>query len=148
MDEFPSIRHAIDLLKAMEANSSFGAGATPILTTDFLSRIESASPAAPNLSEDDTGASWGHHQFTNGTMTIKSVLTSWESVGSTAMARKLIAAGIKTCKVARHICFNNGISTSSYLADAYLSNVIGQLWDLWIAAGGVSLTEPQFTLLC
>jgi hypothetical protein len=115
--------------------------------TDFLSRIESASPAAPNLSEDDAGASWGHHQFTSRTMTIKSILTSWESVGSTAMACKLIAAGIKTCKVAHHICFNNGISTSSYLADAYLSNIVGQLWDLWIAVGGVSLTEPQFTLL-
>jgi hypothetical protein len=147
VDEFPSIQHAIDLLKAMEANSSFRAGATPILMTDFLSRIESASPAAPDLSEDDTGASWGHHQFTSGTMTIKSVLTSWESVRSTAMACKLIAAGIKTCKVTRHICFNNGISTSSYLADAYLSNMVDQPWDLWIAAGRVSLIEPQFTLL-
>jgi hypothetical protein len=128
----------------MEANPNFRAGTTPILTTNFLSRIESASPSAPDLSEDDTGISWGHHQFTSGSMTIKSILTSWESVGSTVMARKLIAAGIKTCKVACHICFDNSITTSSYLADAYLSNMVDQLWDVWTAAGGVSITKNVY----
>jgi hypothetical protein len=141
LDKFPSIRHAINLLKVMEANPNFRAGTTLILTTNFLSRIESASPSAPDLSEDDTGISWGHHQFTSRSMTIKSILTSWESVGSTVMAGKLIAAGIKTCKVARHICFDNGITTSSYLADAYLSNMVDQLWDMWTAAGRVSITK-------
>jgi hypothetical protein len=90
MDKFSSIQHAINLLKVMEANSSFRTGATLILTTNFLSRIENASPTASDLSEDDTGASWGHHQFTSRTMTIKSVLTFWKSVRSTAIACKLI----------------------------------------------------------
>jgi hypothetical protein len=140
VDEFPSIENAIDLLKAMEANPNFRAGTMLILTTNFLSRIKNASPAAPDFSEDDTGISWGHHQFTSGSTTTKSVFTSWESVRSTVIACKLITTRIKTCKVACHICFNNGIITSSYLADAYLSNMVDQLWDVWTTAGGVSLT--------
>jgi hypothetical protein len=121
----------------MEAHPNFQVGATPPLTTNFLLRIENLKPTDPSLSEDDTGASWGHYQFTSGSMTIKSVIQSWDCVGSTMMACKLIAAAVKTCKVARHICFEQNIKTTSFLADAYLSNLINELYDVWVKAGGV-----------
>lgn len=122
----------------MEAHPDFQVGTTPPLTVNFLSRIQDSNPTDPSLSEDDTGPSWGHHQFTSGTMTIKSVIRSWDDIGSTTMACKLIAAAVKTCKVARHICFEQKINTSSFLADAYLSNLIDELCDVWVKAGGVS----------
>jgi hypothetical protein len=134
------MHRGIDLLNAMEAHPNFGPGPTPTLTSDFLARIENADPADPNLSEDDTGSCWGHYQFTSGSMRITSVIQSCDSVRSTAVACKLIAAAIKTCKVARHICFERGINTTSFLADAYLSNLIDELCGVWVKAGGVSLT--------
>lgn len=76
-------------------------------------------------------------------MTIKSVIRSWDCVGTTTIACKLIAAGIKTCRVARHICFEQNINTLSYLADVYLSNLIDQLADVW-AETGVSFFFQYF----
>ena len=131
----------------MEAQADFRAGPTPSLTTSFLSRLENSAPNDPSLSEDDTGPSWGHHQFTSGNMTIKSVIQSWDCVGTTTIARKLIAAAVKICKVARHICFEQNINTTSFLADAYLSNLIDELCDVWVGAGGVSLFIIFFFLL-
>ena len=121
----------------MEEDVAFKHGPTPTLTMDFLSRIENADPYVADLSEDDSGPSWGHSQFTSGNMTLTSVLQSWESIGSTEMACHLIAASIKTCKVARHICFEQKITTGSYLSDAYLQNLVEVLWTLWKKAGGV-----------
>jgi hypothetical protein len=146
--EFPSICCGIDLLRAMEAHPDFGAGTTPILMSTFLSRIENSDPADPILSEDDTGSSWGDYQFTSGSMRIKSVIQSWECVGSTATACKFIAAALKTCKVARQICFEQKINATSFLADTYLSNLIDELYDVWVKAGGVlSLTTIFATVL-
>jgi hypothetical protein len=145
--EFPSICRGIDLLRAMEVHPDFGAGTMPILTSTFLSRIENLDPADPNLSEDDTRSSWGHYQFTSRSMRIKSVIQSWECVGSTAIACKLIAAALKTCKVAHHICFEQKINATSFLADAYLSNLIDELYDMWVKAGGISLTTIFATVL-
>jgi hypothetical protein len=122
----------------MEAQPDFQVRPTPSLTTDFLSRLEKTSPVDPGISEDDTGPSWGHYQFTSGSMTIKTVVRSWDCVGMTNMACKLISAAVKICKVARHICFEQNINTTSYLADVYLSNLIDELSDVWVKAGGVS----------
>lgn len=127
----------------MEAQANFRPGPTPSLTTTFLSRLENSTPTDPGLSEDDNGASWGHYQYTGGSMTIKSVIRSWDCVGTTTIACKLIAAGIKTCRVARHICFEQNINTLSYLADVYLSNLIDQLADVW-AETGVSFFFQYF----
>jgi hypothetical protein len=131
----------------MEVHPNFGAGTMPILMCDFLSRIKNSDPADPNLSEDNTRSSWGHYQFTSGSMRIKSVIQSWECVGSTAIACKLIAAAIKTCKVARHICFKQNINTTSFLADDYLLILINELCDMWVKAGGVSSTIIFATIL-
>ncbi|KAF8218510.1 hypothetical protein L208DRAFT_1373938 [Tricholoma matsutake] len=130
LDDFPSIPRATDLLSTMEENVAFKRGPTLMLTMDFLSQVENADPYVADLSEDDSGPSWGHSQFTSGNMTLTSVLQSWESIGSTETACRLIAASIKTCK----------ITTGSYLSDAYLQNLIEVLWTLWKKAGGVRWT--------
>ena len=131
----------------MQANPSFKRGATPTPTDEFIARIENADPTAPDISEDDHGSSWGHLQFTGGSMTVTSVLTTWGCVGNTETACRLIAAAIKTCKVARHICFEQNVTTSSYLSDAYLQNSIEVLWKLWNDAGGVCISASyKFSL--
>jgi len=71
--------------------------------SNFLSWIENTDPGDPSLSKDDTGSCWGHYQFTSGGMRITSVMQSWDCVRGTAVACKLIAAAIKTCKVTCHI---------------------------------------------
>lgn len=95
----------------------------------FLERIESADPNSPELSEDDLGQCWGHWQFASGGMTCTTVLTSWDTIGTTT-ARRLIAAAIKTCKVARYICDERNITPLSYLSDSYLQNLVDLLWNL------------------
>lgn len=105
--------------------------------TAFLDRIQQADPNSPEVEEDDTNESWGHQQFTAGCMTISSVLQSWASVGNAETACKLISATIKTCKVARQVCFKRGKAPRSYLSDSYLENLGDRLWTLWQDAGGV-----------
>jgi hypothetical protein len=104
----------------------------------FLNRVEGFDPNAPDIAEDDNNAGWGHYQFTSGALTCANVLTSWQDIGNTDVACRLIAAAIKTCKVARHLCFSRNIHPNSYLSDAYLTRVIDLLWTSWNDAGGAS----------
>ncbi|TFK17497.1 hypothetical protein FA15DRAFT_710733 [Coprinopsis marcescibilis] len=97
---------------------------------DFISRIETADPNSPTLSEDDKDAGWGHYQFTE--------------VGDCATAYRLIAAALKTCRVARFVCTDRKLmDVKSYLSDMYLDLLIEQLWDLVkdIAIGGTPEKE-------
>ncbi len=99
----------------------------------FIERIESADLTAPDIDEDDTNISWGHSQFTAGSMTCTTVLKTWSEVGDTQTAYRLIAASLKTCLVACHLCFTNKVavpSSSSYLSDSYLQEVVRILWEL------------------
>ncbi|GBE83672.1 hypothetical protein SCP_0507270 [Sparassis crispa] len=123
----PSIENLIDALSSSHPDL--------ISVITFIERIENADPNSPDLSEDDLGTAWGHYQFTAGSMTSSSTLVSWDGIGSEA-ARRLIAASIKTCKVARHVCFVSGIKMNAYLSDAYLETTVEILWRLWKAAGG------------
>ena len=75
--------------------------------------------------------SWGHMQFTSGGLTCSSVLVSWPAVGNVSTAFQLLAAAIKTAKVARQLCFTKGVSTESYLADACIQNIVELLWTCW-----------------
>lgn len=109
----------------------------------FLERIEKADPNDTTIDEDNKGVGWGHHQFTGGSMTCSSVMKSWEDIGNTDTARKLIAAAIRTCKVARYICEQTKITAMSYISDTYLERVIETLWDLWKVAGAVSRSSPK-----
>jgi hypothetical protein len=130
--EFASIAHSAELLEKLEALIALD-GRNPTSSDNviaFLDRIENADPDASDLSDDDKDASWGHHQFTAGSMRIASVLVDWQAVGSTSVAFQLIAAAVKTCRVARHLCFKKSIDCSSFLSDNYLELLVERLWNL------------------
>jgi len=121
----------------MESFPDFKVGKSSDDFVAFLSRIKNLDPNEPGLSEDDLDACWGHYQFTGGRLICSAVLTSWDAVGGCESACDLIAAALKMCKVARHLCFERNIEATSYLSDIYLENVVSKLWDLWKSGGGV-----------
>jgi hypothetical protein len=125
----------MNLLKALEDETAPQPIEPSANVAAFLERIETADPNAPDISEDDTNSCWGHYQFTAANIRCSTVLTSWDEVGTTT-ARKLIAAALKTCKVARLICFKHSIEPASYLSDAYLENLVELLWTLKQKAAG------------
>lgn len=140
--DFPHIKAASDLLDSMKACPDFRAAAPSADLKNFLERIETADPNDNAIDEDNKGVSWGHHQFTAGSLTCGSVMKSWEDIGNTNTARKIIAAAIRTCKIARHVCEKLKITTTStsYISDTYLERVIEILWDLWKVAGAPTVT--------
>jgi hypothetical protein len=120
---------------SMQSNPTFADRPPSDPVVALLTRIQDADPNSPELSEDDTDANWGHYQFSG---SFRTVLSTWSSVGSNSTARKLIAATIKTCKVAHHLCYERGIHPTSYVSDAYLNELVERLWTLWKEAGGVN----------
>jgi len=125
-----------DLLEAMALNPAFCEAPSSPDILEFIQRIESANPNAPDLDEDQLGQNWGHNQLTSGSLTCSNVLKSWELIGSVRIASQVIAVIIKTCKVARHLCLTSGISPSTYLADAFLRNAFEMIWKAWKDAKG------------
>lgn len=124
------IEHLDTLSNRPSGPALAGAGVPSPDVLSFLARIEGADPNAPGLSEDDIDAGWGHYQFTAASLTVQSTLTSPEAVGDTITALRLIAAAIKTCKVAREMCRRHHISPTSFLSDMYLDRVVETLWEL------------------
>ncbi len=98
-------------------------------------------------SDDNLDANWGHHQFTAGSMTITTTLNDWSNIGGVEFAQKIIAATIRTCKIARQLCFAKKILTKSYLTDCYLENIVGTIWNAWKTTGRVKL-PPKILISC
>ena len=90
----------------------------------FLDCIETTDPNSSDLSENNSNASWGHYQFTAGGQTISTVLTLWKSVRNTLIAQQLLAAALKTFKVAWHVCFEWAVEPLSFLSDVYIQLVL------------------------
>ena len=111
----------------------------------LLNQLDAADPDAPDVSEDDANENWGHAQFTAGSLTIRSALVDWEVVGSTSTAFELIAAAIRTCKVARAVCVARGRPATAYLADTYLELLFEQLELCW---KGAQVSINQFNSPC
>lgn len=95
----------------------------------YVSRIEDAEPSLEEYGQDNMGANWGHHQLTAGGLTYTNVLVSWDSVGSLTHIARLIAAILKTCRVARLLCRELN-PQPSFIADIYLKNIVEHLWEL------------------
>ena len=140
-DEFsqfsPSIPYANELLAALEystSNSIKGFSETP--SSDALAFLEGIEDADPNSDffdaddDDNNNGGWGHYQFTSGGRTIKNTLSTWAVVGSVLFASKLLAATLRTCKVARHLCEIRNRSISSYTSNAYLAILVEHLWEI------------------
>lgn len=141
LTDFPRISCAEDLLQSMKNHPTFIDNPPSNDVVAFLNRIENADPNSADIQDDDTNANWGHHQFTAASLTCSTVLDSLENIGSTEIACRLIASAIRTCKIARHLCFKRQVKTESYLSDAYLENLVERLWALWRASGGVIITS-------
>ncbi|KAJ3513008.1 hypothetical protein NLJ89_g3197 [Agrocybe chaxingu] len=105
----------------MELNINFGEGNVSADMQSFLSRIESTDPNSLDVSEDETNTNWGHWQLTS---------------GGCPTACRLIAASVKTCKVARQLCVERKISATSFISDIYLQHIVSWLWELWREADG------------
>ncbi|KAJ3476910.1 hypothetical protein NLI96_g10825 [Meripilus lineatus] len=127
---------ASDVLSSMKMSPSFSTGEPSPSALELLNNIQSADPHPDLYSEDDHGASWGHAQYTSGSLTLTTVLLSWASLGSVDTALRFIAAGAQTVKMAKHICFVDNLPDSSPLALRYLQNTLELIWSHWKAAGG------------
>jgi hypothetical protein len=122
----------------MEINPTFSNVPMADAVKHFIDGIQSADPLSSDFDEDDLGVSWGHRQFQGW----NAKLSSWDAIGSPENACCLVAAVIKTCRVARELCRDLEAKnlakgyTTSYLSDMYLEQITERLWDLWKAAGG------------
>lgn len=140
--EHPSIKIAVDFLMALQGNPAFPDRPPSTNFTEFLSRLENAQPCVETYTEDDMGQGWGHVQYNGGNLKCSTVLDSWDSVGSPQNACQLIAAGIKTCRTARHLCQDQD-PQPSYLADAYLQEAIELMWKHYQEAIKVCLVSKK-----
>ncbi|TFY74282.1 hypothetical protein EWM64_g9730 [Hericium alpestre] len=141
--DYPSIPFANDLLSAMQKGSPHPISEPSDDMIHYIHRVETADPNNSDLSEDDTDAGWGHYQYTTGGCTASTVLTTWQAIGSIATACRLIAVAIKTCKVARHLCFVHQVNATSFLSDAYLAEIVAQLWVLWKSVHEITPAQAQ-----
>ncbi|KAG5649733.1 hypothetical protein H0H81_002262 [Sphagnurus paluster] len=106
----------VQLLDAMLAKSDLMPSLPPLAQLkDLLTQIETADPANPLFSEDDINT----HDVT------------WNNIGSIDITCRLLAACIKTCKVAWFLCFEKNITASGYVADHYLQTIVENLWKDW-----------------
>ncbi|KAH9163396.1 hypothetical protein EDB89DRAFT_2078867 [Lactarius sanguifluus] len=130
-NDFSTVPDSADLLRAMHNATDCETRKPSNDVAALLDQLDSADPDAPDVDNDDSNENWGHVQFTVGGLTIWSALVDWESVGSTSTAFKLIAATVRTCKVARVLCTARGQSSTTYLADNYLELLFEQLQRCW-----------------
>ncbi|KAF5309664.1 hypothetical protein D9611_014040 [Ephemerocybe angulata] len=98
---------------------------------EYTVRIETADPNSATYSEEETNIGWGHYQFTAGDLKISTVLTSWKAVGAVSIAHRLLAAALRTCRVARYLCYHRKVSDAGgYISDMYLGLLVDALWGL------------------
>lgn len=144
-NDFPTVAGALDLLQAMQDATGIEAREPSVDVAMLLDRLEQADPDLMDTDADDSNESWGHTQFTAGGVTIRSALVDWEAVGGTSTAFKLIAAAVRTCKVARALCAVRGRSAKAYLADDYLGLLFEQIQLCWEGAQVSSSLISCFT---
>jgi hypothetical protein len=119
---------------------SFKEGETSEKVTTLLECIQFADPGSLDINEDDKSLGWGHAQFMGGDLTLSSMLTTWQDVGSVATAFKLVAAALKTCQEARLMCTNARMPKMlGFISDVYLEQTLEHLENCWVSAGGVCI---------
>lgn len=130
--EYSTIEHVrplLERLKSLESLDNSAVCASQGVLT-FLLRLESADPNSVEISEDDHNAQWGHWQYGAAGITITSALVSWEAIGGVAVACRLLAAAIKTHRVAEAICFQRSVREKPSLSVVYLTQLVSHLWSL------------------
>ncbi|KAF7762441.1 hypothetical protein Agabi119p4_9034 [Agaricus bisporus var. burnettii] len=110
INDFPSIKDSSLLFDVFKLSPNFPAGSPSDEFERWIQTIDAADPNDPALDEDNNFKQWG-------------------SVNGTC---RLIAALVKTCKMARKICqVNQREMSTSFIADIYLDQTIETLWKLW-----------------
>lgn len=134
----PDAKGIDQLLKLLSAPFPEQATEPSPAVLEWLEAIDTADPNSPSFNDEDefeknNGPQWGHYQFTAGSTGIKRTLTSRQDIGSCTMALQLLAAFLRTAKVARFICEQKAIPRpgSGYLADIYVQELIDHLLLLW-----------------
>ena len=130
-NDFLTLSGAVIVLCVMDRVTGLEAREPSEDVNVLLNQLNLADPDAPDIDEDNSNENWGHMQFTAGGLTIQSALVDWQVVGSTSTTFKLIAAAIRTCKVARVLCAARGRITTAYLADNYLKQLFEWLEYCW-----------------
>ena len=117
---------------------AFKQGEPSLNVTMLLENVQSADPKSSDIDEDNQGQGWGHYQFMAGGISLSSVLTAWQDIGSVAIAFKLVAATLKTCQDAQAMCVNAETQKiSGFISDVYLIQILNSLEKCWVNAGGV-----------
>ncbi|KAM6491607.1 hypothetical protein JOM56_012999 [Amanita muscaria] len=127
-NSFPNHDAALALLQSFKAQPKFVANDPSESLMNLIKETEGADPN-DELDEDENGLNWGHRIFSHRLGNL-----SWQDIGSTVVACRLIAAIVKTCKQARHACAKLGIR-GSYISDSYLDRVIDILREKWDEQG-------------
>lgn len=131
--DFPNMTTIANLFDAMEANPHFTDKPPSTTVVHFIDTLEAADPNSPDLSEDETDAQWGHKQLSG---IWKGVLTSWDAIGCCDVATRLLAALLRTCRVARYVCSERRIQdfkwartwlTCTLIRSLIISGISGKL---------------------
>jgi hypothetical protein len=126
--EYPLIKESGPLFDAFKLLPHFSVGSPSAELERWIGDIDVADPNDPSFDEDNHFEQWGHHQLSLSSP----ALTSWTIVGNVETACRLVAALVKTCKVAREICrVNERNPGTSFIADVYLDRIIETLWKVW-----------------
>ncbi|KAH6896186.1 hypothetical protein BKA70DRAFT_1317085 [Coprinopsis sp. MPI-PUGE-AT-0042] len=152
-DEFnsllPNFKPVNELLKLLSAPSASPTTDASPEVLQWIADVNNADPNSPAFNEDtdefqnNNGSQWGHYQFTAGGNGITRTLTSREKIGSPATALVLLAAFVRTAKVARFICRQHSISATTYLADVYIQELVEHLLKLWKPTAQEPAAGPQ-----
>ncbi|KAF9522800.1 hypothetical protein CPB83DRAFT_840235 [Crepidotus variabilis] len=124
--DFKTVPHIFELLESLK-NFKAKDIKIPSATLGFLDLIENADPTAPGLDEDHTNLSWGHTEFSGWS---KILTNSWESIGSVSCAFRILAAVATACHVSRYLCQANNITSTSFISDSYLREIVEHLWNI------------------
>ncbi|RXW16845.1 hypothetical protein EST38_g9005 [Candolleomyces aberdarensis] len=148
---FPDLKSAVKLLQAFAEVEPPPCVEPSADVVALYERICDADPNSDSFLEEDTNEGWGHWQYTAGGLNVKRAVSSWNAVGSIDVACQLIAVGLKTCKVARHICFHRlgTMDGPGLMSDVFFEILVSQLWEMWKEvvpekkSGENGSTDPQ-----
>ena len=96
----------------------------------------------PGLPEEDDNEAWGHYQYRANGLTPMSVLKDWASIGNVSIGYRLLAASIKTSRVARYLVNVRKRKAEQFTSDAYIDIIVSKLWEI-VHPMVVSLPGPH-----
>ncbi|TEB19114.1 hypothetical protein FA13DRAFT_1719134 [Coprinellus micaceus] len=126
------VSHGVELISGLELlQKSDLIQADPSADTlAYLKQLEDADPNMPDLSEDDDNEAWGHYQYRANGLTPALVLKDWTTIGNTTIAYRLLAASIRTSRVARYLVNVRKRKAQQYTSDAYIDIIVSKLWEI------------------